>query len=803
MRVPYSWIKEFIDIDKPAEEVVEKLNETGLEASVETFGKYIPNLVTVKILEVKKHPERDKLFICKVTDGEREYQIITGADNVKEGAIGILAKVGSKINGIEIKERNFGSYKSEGMLVSLEELGIADSSEGIFLLPDDTPIGVDASKLLGLGEEKIIEIDITPNRGDALSVLGLAREIGAIYNIKRKKLKPNVEILNQLSPEIEIKTDKCNRYRGVIIKNVTVKPSNLEITLKLIKSGQRPINNIVDITNYILLQEGQPLHAFDLDKLEGKIIVRNAKKGEKIVALDGKEYELEETDIVIADEKKPIAIAGIIGGENTKVDENTKDILLEAAHFDHIAVRKTAKRLGISTESSYRFERGVDIEHLPEAEDKAVELIVKLAGGKAVGKKDLYPNPYKPKKIKLREKTTERILGIRIPKEEASDYLNRLEIPTEIVEDGTISKIPAFRSLDLEREIDLVEEVGRLKGFNQIEERYPRVSLENHKKPETFQFETRTRDFLRDNGLTEVVTYSFVGDEIYNLLDLPLPKIKIENALSREFSLMRDNLAVSVLKVVQENIRHQIKDLAIFEIGSAFFDEYEEVRVGIAVAGKFIDGFTYTKDKRSFSTTEEWDFLKLKGLLVSYLKLLGLTDIEFKETNKPFLNQYESAEIYVKGYNVGYFGKIHPEKAQKLEIPKNTYVAELKLRYIPRDLKEDSLKEGYIYTLYKTKELPKYKELPKFPSVKRDLAFQVPKDLPVEKLIKALKESSKILDKIKLFDIFHLDKDTKSVAVSVEFRDENRSLSDEEVNKEVESIIKKLQEKIKGLKLRT
>jgi len=722
MRVPYSWIKEFVDIDKSAEEVVEKLNETGLEAVAETFGEYIPNLITTKVLEVKKHPERDKLFICKATDGEREYQIITGADNINEGDIVILAKVGAKINGIEIKERNFGSYKSEGMFVSLEELGLADKSEGVFILPEDTPIGVDASELLGLGKEKIIEIDITPNRADALSVIGVAREIGAIFNKKRKKTKAVVEILKEEIPEIEIQTDKCNRYRGVIIKGVEIKPSNLDITLKLIKSGQKPINNIVDITNYILLQEGQPLHAFDLDKIKGKVIVRNAKKGEKIVALDGNEYELEETDIVIADEEKPIAIAGIIGGENTKVDENTKNILLEAANFDNISVRKTAKRLGISTESSYRFERGVDIEHLPTAQDKAVELILELAGGKAFGDRDIYPNPYIPKEIKLREKTTKRILGIEIPKEEAKDYLERLEIPTEIVEDGTISKIPAFRSYDLEREIDLVEEVGRLKGFNQIEERYPKVSTETHKKPETFQFETRTRDFLRDNGLTEVVNYTFVSEEIYNLLDLPLPPIKIENAISKDLSVMRDNLAVSLFKTFQENIRHQTKDISIFEISSAFFDEHEEIRAGILVRGKFISGFTHTKEGKSYNTTEKWDFLKLKGLIFSYLKLLGLTNIELKPSDKPYLNQYESAEIYIKGQNIGYFGKIHPEKAQRLEIPKDTYIAELKLRYIPRELNEDSLKEGYLFTLYKNKGLPKYRDIPKYPSVKRDLA---------------------------------------------------------------------------------
>ena len=803
MKVPYSWIKEFIDIDKTAEEVVEKLNETGLEATVETFGEYIPNITTVKVLSVKKHPERDKLFICEATDGKNRYQIITGADNVKEGDIVLLAKVGAKIKGITIKERNFGSYKSEGMFLSLEELGLADSSEGVFILPPDTPIGVDGSKLLGLGEEKIIEIDITPNRGDALSVKGLAREIGAIYNIKRKDKKANIQISDKVIPNISIATDKCYRYRGIIIKDVEIKPSSLDIQLKLIKSGQKPINNVVDITNYILLQEGQPLHAFDLDKIKGKITVRNAKEGEKFLALDGNEYTLKDTDIVIADEEGVIALGGIIGGENTKVDENTKNILLEAANFDYISIRKTAKRLAITTESSYRFERGVDIEALPEAEDKAVELIINLAGenSQAIGEKDIYPKPYQPKEIKTREKTVKRIIGIDIPKEEMADILNRLEIPTEIIEDGTLSKIPAFRSLDLTREIDLVEEIGRLKGFNEIEESYPSIPINIEKNTSYYNFEKRTREFFLDNGLNEVITYSFVGEDIYKNLNLPLPDIEITNYLTTDFRYMRDNLAVSLIQVQKENLRHQIKDIAVYEIGTAFFKDYEEIRIGFLLRGKFIEGFSFTKGNNIFNTSENWGFLEVKGLVESYLKLLGLKKYSLDYSKEPYLNQYESADIFIKGKNVGYFGKIHPEVAERLEIPKDTYIGELKLKYVSRDLKEE-LKEGYLYTYYLTKDIPTYRDIPKYPSVKRDLAFVVDDTVSFKDIFENLKNISKLIQKVSLFDIYYLDNNTKSIAVSVEFRDKDRSLSDEEVNREVDRIVEKLKERIKGLKLR-
>ncbi|MDQ7056745.1 MAG: phenylalanine--tRNA ligase subunit beta [Persephonella sp.] len=589
-----------------------------------------------------------------------------------------------------------------------------------------------------------------------------------------------------------------------MIKGVKIKPSPLEIQLKLIKSGQNPINNVVDITNYILLQEGQPLHAFDLDKIEGGIHVRPAEDGEKIITLDGEERELNNQDIVIADDKKAIAVAGVIGGENTKVDENTNNILLEAAVFDNISVRKTSKRLSISTESSYRFERGVDIQNLPNAQDKAVELITKTAGGEAVGEKDVYPHPYSPKKIRLREKTTVKILGFEVKKEQAKELLSRLEIPTEVVDDGTVSEIPAFRAFDLEREIDLVEEVGRLSGLNEVSETYPRISTESFRKSEEFFFELRTRDFFRDNGFDEVVSYTFVDEEIYKILELPVPSIKIKNYLLKTQSIMRDNLAVSLIKTLQHNLRFQNKNIKIFEVSSAFFDSFEEIRLGILATGSFVEGFGFTKGKETFSTEQKWNFLRLKGVILSYLKSLGFYNVEFKQSDMPYLNPYQSAGIIVNSENTGYLGKIHPEKAEALKLPKDTYLCEIKLRYVPRKLEEIPLdKKGYLFNLYKNRSVPVFRELPKFPSVKRDLAFEVDESLQVDKLLKAIKYSSRYVEEVKLFDVYYVSDRRKSVAVSVDFRAEDRSLSDEEVNSIVEDIVKKLQQQFEGLKLRS
>ncbi|ACN99656.1 phenylalanyl-tRNA synthetase, beta subunit [Sulfurihydrogenibium azorense Az-Fu1] len=791
MKVPYSWVKEFVDIDIPASEVAEKLNLIGIETTVYKFGNYIPNITTVKILSVEKHPEKDKLFVCKVSDGEREYQVITGADNVKAGSVVILAQPGAVILGKEIKPVKFGSISSEGMLLSLQELGLEEKSDGIFLLDEDTPIGVDANKVLDIGSDDIFEIEITPNRGDVLSVKGLSREIAAAFGLKRKDYYPQLPSVEN-SIEINIQTDKVLRYKATVIKGIKVKQSPLSVRLKLIKSGLSVINNIVDITNYILLQEGQPLHAFDLDKIEGKITVRNAFEGEKILTLDGQERVLTNQDIVIADDKKPLAIAGVIGGENSKIDQNTQNILLESAVFDPTSVRKTAKRLSILTDSSYRFERGVDIENCSTASDKAVSLILSLAGGEVKTVKDLYLKPYQPKTVVLRPSFIEKILGSKIEDETTIKILTGLEIPVEKEGEEFKVHIPSFRSYDLEREIDLVEEVARVYGYDKFEEDYPKIPTKIFSKPKDYEFDTKVRQFFLNSGFTEVLNYTFTSPDFYNTLSLPLPKIHIQNYILKSQSVMRDTVVVSLIQNQVENLRFGRKDLSIFELSSTFFDDHESINVAGLVSGKLVDGYNYTSPIRSFSTNRDWDFLSLKGVIDNFLTFLGLDYLVSDENLPVFLHPYESANIIVMGYTVGYVGKIHPKVAAEFEIPKNTFVFELKLKYVPRDINENPLKEGYIYTYYLNKRPIIYKEIPKYPPVKRDLAFVIDVNLKVGNLIEDLKKASNLVKNIKLFDVYFLSNSRKSVAVSVEFLHPDKNLSDEEVNLEVEEILNKL-----------
>ncbi len=790
MKVPYSWIKEFVDIELPAEVVAEKLNTTGIETTVSKFGKYTPNLTTVKVLSVDKHPEKDKLYVCQVSDGINNYQVITGADNVKAGNVVILAKLGSNILGKEIKPVKFGSYESQGMLISLEELEIEDKSDGIFILDNDTPIGVDPNPILGLGED-ILEIEITPNRGDALSVRGLAREIAAIFRLKRKDYKPEINIPSN-DFDISIQTDKVYRYVGIVIKNINVKDSPLDIRLKLLKSGISIINNIVDITNYIMIQEGQPLHAFDYEKIEGNLSVRYATEGEKIVTLDGEERILSSTDIVIADSKKAVAIAGIIGGENSKIDKNTKHIILESAIFDPISVRKTAKRLGITTDSSYRFERGVDIENTYNASLKAVDLILKLSNGTVESLKDVYPKPYQPKTVILDSFYVEKVLGEKFDTSEIKDILERLEIKSTVEDEILNVEIPSFRSYDLERPIDLVEEVARIYGYDNFNPTYPKIDVSSFEKSNYWHFDNKVRTYFLNNGFTEVVNYTFTSEDIYNVLITPIPDTKIVNYILKSHSVMRDRLVVSLIENFKENLRFLKKDISIFELSSTFYKDFEEIRVGGLVSGKIVDGFSYYDGNVQFNTNLNWNFLMLKGVLSNLLDHLGIKDYSFNDTNlENYLHPYISANIYVKGNNVGYAGKIHPDIAANLEIPKDTFIFELKLRYVPRTL-EEVLKEGYLYTYYLKKDTPKFKELPKYPSAYRDLAFVVDKNIKVGDLKDNILKTCSYLKDIKLFDVYYINEDKKSIAFKVEFNSQEKSLSDEEVNNLVEDILSKL-----------
>ncbi|MBI4665826.1 MAG: phenylalanine--tRNA ligase subunit beta [Nitrospinae bacterium] len=802
MRIPYSWIKEFAPITASAEDVAAKLSVSGIETVARPFGERVENLVTAKIKSVAKHPQKDALLICQVDTGQGGAQIITAATNVFEGAVVGLAKPGAVIGGRTISPVKFGDYDSSGMFVSLKELGLEDTSGGVFIFDNDTPAGVDVSALLGLGEERIIEIDVTANRGDALSVRGLAREICAIYGVKCPSTAPALNISTGGPINIKLESAGVYRYRGVTLENVKVAPSPLSMRLRLIKSGIGPINNAVDITNYILLQEGQPLHAFDMDKLKGSVYGRLAREWETILCLDGAERKLLPGDLVIADDEGPIALAGVIGGERAKVAESTTNILLESAVFDGRLIRKTAKRLAVFTDSSYRFERGVDIVNLPVAEDRAVELFVSHAGARAVAVSDQCPNPYTPAKVTITEKETKRILGVEVPASEIARIMEQLELPATISGPSVTVEIPPFRAMDLEREIDLIEEVARLRGLDTLEPTFPSISMARYKKSDEFLFETRARDYFKGCGLDETVTYTFLGDEDFMALGLAAPTQRIQNSIIQTQSVMRHTLSASLLKTLQENLRYQTRDLSVYEISSCFFENHEDIRAGILVTGAKSQGYGYTRGKAGFNTVLPWSFVALKGLIQGYFDFLGVGPVVYERSETPYLHPFESAVMKINGADVGYLGRIHPETADKLGIPGATWLAEIKLRCVPRDIEEPADKEGYLFTAYANKNLVNFAELPKFPSVRRDIALTVGDDLAVERLALEIRETSKLIEDVSLFDVYFMGEGKKSAAFAIGFRSREKSLEDEEVNGVMSVMLERLARRFPGLKIR-
>lgn len=801
MRVPLSWLREFVDIDLQANELAKRLNLSGLETNVVKFCQKIDGLKTVKVLSIKRHPNRDKLNVCQIGDGYSNYQVITAADNIKEGDIVIYAPVGTKLFDRFIGNIEFDGVRSEGMLISLQDLGIEDKSEGLFVLDSDTPLGADANEILSLDED-ILEIEITPNRGDCLSVKGVAREVAAIFGCKR--IEKSVDILNfpNVYP-VEVLTDRCFRYAAVVISDVNITQSPAKVRLRLLKAGISPINSVVDITNYIMIQEGQPLHAFDLDKIDGKVVVRNAKSGEKIVTLDGVERELSIDDIVIADSSKPLAIAGIIGGEYSKITQSTRNILLEIAVFDPVSVRKSSKRLNISTESSYRFERGVDITAISSIKDITVKMITS-SGGSVVSGNDIYLKPYSPKKVYLSVEKIQKVLGSYVSIQEATSILNSLDIPSiSKIDTATIeSDIPAHRSMDIMRDIDLIEEIARIKGYDSFEPSYPNLSLISFKPNKEIEFFDRTRNFFLNSGFTEVLNYTFTGEEFYDNLSLEVPHIRINNYILKSQSIMRDTVLTGLFSTLEENIRFGYKNLSIFELSSTFFEYHEEIRVGFLATGKMLDGYSFNDGRRSFNTSKDWDFLKFKGVVDRYFKSIGI-DYYIGLPSQPYMHPYQSADLLVDEKIVGYFGKLHPKVAQKFEYPLDIYVAEIKLKYVPRDIEESYQKEGYILTYYMNKKPYLFKEISKFPPVKRDLAFVVLADVLEGRFEADLLSSHHLIWKVKLFDVYYISTDKKSLAYSVEFLSYERSLSDQEINDAVEEILRRLKLKYEHLELRS
>ena len=796
MLLPIRWLKDYIDTQKSGKQLADGLTLSGSHVeSINSMNKGVKGVVVGRILKIEKHPDADKLVICKIDIGTEILNIVTGAANVREEDFVPVATIGSILPGeITIEKTNFRGVDSFGMLCSLKELGFNDNvisksmKEGIFILDREYPLGKDIVDVLNLNDE-VIEFEITPNRPDCLSILGMARETAASFESELKEPEIEFETVDNISDyinTIEIESENCNRYYARVVKDVVIKDSPIWIQLRLMEAGIRPINNIVDITNFVMLEMGEPLHAFDLENINGnKIIVRQAEKDETLVSLDGETRGLKETDLVIADEKDPIAIAGVMGGLNSEVTEKTKLILIEGANFNPKSIRLTSKRLALRSEASNRFEKGLDPNLCQRAADRVCQIIELTESGKIV---DSFIDNYKEKReekvISLRPERVNMLLGIKIDRESMVKYLNLLGLESKY-KDGLIYTMVPTRRLDISIEADLIEEIGRLYGFHNIESKSLVGELTRGVKPFSKNIEDRVKDTLLGIGFNEVMTYSFISPRAYDKINIEEDSklrnyIKILNPLGEDYSVMRTTLIPNIMDLFSRNYNRGVKSSFVFEIGNIFLPKELPI-VSLPDEKKVL----------SIGFYGEKDFYFLKETIEKLLCKLGIKGIEYKREEKnPIFHPGRTAKAFVEGVEVGTIGEVYIDVCENYDIKSKVYIAELDFEKI---MELSSFER-------------KYKALPKYPSTSRDIAIILDEGVLVGD-IKSLitKHGKDLIENIELFDIYRGDQipeNMKSMAFSITYRSYERTLKDKEIEEIQTSIIEDLENRFSA-KLRS
>lgn len=789
MKAPLKWLKDYVDINVNTKDYVSAMTLSGSKVEeVVDMAKNIDKVVVGKIISIEKHPNADKLKICRVDVGNEVLQIVTGAPNVKEGDHIPLALVGAKLPGGEIKVSKLRGVESYGMMCSIEELDLTrdylpDAPEyGVYVFSDPVKPGTDIKEALDLDE--VVDFEITSNRPDCLSVIGLARESAVTLGVPFKQ--PHVEVkeegegdINSIT-SIEIKNPElCSRYTARLVKDVKIGPSPKWMQRRLAAAGMRPINNIVDITNYVMLEYGQPMHAFDFDKLEGgKIIVRAAKAGETIRTLDGQDRKLDANMLLICDENRPVCVAGVMGGENSEVTENTKTLLLESATFNGASVRITSKKLGLRSEASSRFEKGLDSENTIPALNRCAQLIELLGAGKVVkGIIDVYPVPYQKKALKFEPDRINRFLGTEISKDEMVRIFKRLEF--EVDENNMTVTPPSFRR-DVEQFADICEEVARFYDYNNIK---PTLLSGKESMQGRKTYKQRMEDVIRNTmtgcGFNEAYTMSIVSPKVFDQINLPVDSplrkaVVISNPMGEDFSILRTTTIPDMLRVLSLNYNRKVEGVRLFELSHVYLP---------------IDGEPLPDQRETLTVGmygDDADYYELKGAVEELLSAMGIRDFEFKaEANDPAFHPGRTARLNIKardGYKTcGVLGEIHPEVAEKNECPQRTYVAMLD-----------------VPTLIEASTTDKqYRQLPKFPAITRDLAIVVKEDLYVADLMSAIrKKGGEYLENVALFDVYkgaQVQEGMKSLAFSLTFRAPDRTLKDEDVNEAIERILRYLE----------
>lgn len=795
MLVPVKWMKDYVNIDGiEIRELADKLNSSGSHVeAIEKVDKGVEKVVVGKILEIEKHPDADKLVVTKIDVGDEEpIQIVTGADNISEGDYVPVALVGAKLpDGLKIKKGKLRGIASHGMLCSADELGIDESvvpkeqKDGIYILDQEYKLGLDIREVMGLSEE-VIEFEITPNRPDCFSIVGMARETGA--SIGRNITMPSVEFkaeegkiedyFNGVSVE---DAELCKRYYAKVIKDVKIGPSPMWMQTRLMEAGMRPINNIVDITNYVMMELGQPLHAFNLDSLnEKKIVVKRAEDGVTFKTLDGVERKLDNSMLLIEDGAGPVAIAGIMGGLESEVTESTTAILIESASFDSKNIRLTSKKLGLRTEASSKFEKGLDPNISKYACERVCSLVEEIGAGTVVGGAyDECGELPLEKEIRVPIEKINGLIGKDLPKEQIVEILNCLEIESSVENGEIVSRIPTFRG-DISIDVDIIEEIARMYGFENIESKPLEGVLSRGKKTCKRNFEGDIKDFLVGMGLYEIMTYSFISPKVYDKLRISDQSIlrnyvTLRNPLGEDYSVMRTTIMGNALDVLARNYKHGVEDMMTYEIGNTFVPNEMPV-------------VTLPKEKKILSIGmygEADDFFTLKGVVENILEYMGIDHAEFvREENNPSFHPGRTACIVCEDYLLGTFGEVHPEVLENYEMKDRAYLAEL----------------DFDRLFYLSDRSKKYKPLPKYPAISRDIALLADVDLAVGDIEKVIAENGgKLVEGVKLFDIYtgdQIEKGKKSIAYSIVYRSEEKTLTDEEIMPTHEKILSELESKL-------
>ncbi|ABR47817.1 phenylalanyl-tRNA synthetase, beta subunit [Alkaliphilus metalliredigens QYMF] len=794
MNVSINWLKEYVKIDESIKVFADQMTMSGSKVEmVEEVAKDMKGIVVGHIEKILPHPNADKLVIVKVNIGDEMLQIVTGATNINEGDYVPVAVHGAQLAGdLKIKKGKLRGEVSEGMLCSLDELGFGKSvipeevKDGIWILDQAYPLGSDALEVLSLTDQ-VAEFEITSNRPDCLSMMGMAREAAATF---RKELNyPNInltETKEKSGDYVQVKienNEKCPRYLARVIKNVKIGPSPIWLQLKLMKSGVRPINNIVDVTNYVMLEYGQPLHAFDIDAVAGdEIIIRNATSGEEMKTLDGVQRKLNESMLMITDKEKLLAIAGVMGGEESEITPKTTTVLLESANFEADGIRKTSKTLGLRTEASSKYEKGLDPNLVQIAAERACQLIAELGAGEILmGAVDVYITPKGNRQLNVSVEKINGLLGTQVSPEEMIALLKPLEIKAENMNGRLELTIPTFRD-DLVEEADIAEEIARMYGYDKIISTMAKGNIVAGGKTNGQKIEDFTKDILNAMGFNEILTFSFVSPKSVDKIELREDSlkrrfVKLLNPLGDETSVMRTTLLPNMLEVLSRNINRNVKFVRAFEMGNIFLPKDEALEILPSEIPNLVMGMY-----------GEEDFFTLKGAIEALLEQLGIEDIQVEVENyHPTFHPGRCASILVGQHTIGTFGEIHPKVLENYDIDERCYCAEIDF--------------SVLLELSRMERL--YEPLPKYPAITRDFAVVLKNDITVKQIEGIIKDNGgNILESFTLFDIYQgsqIPEGHKSVAYSITYRDKERTLTDDDVNILHDQILTQIREKLEGI----